>query len=74
MKNLFLRNKRFLCFQQIITSQNKGDVKVTIIMRNVGAKDKAEAIKKFISKTNYIKCVEKLDVSAFKLSGLSKID
>ena len=71
-------NKRFLCYQPVVASKaSKGidtTINIDLIIRNVGAKNKEEAIGKFILKTKCIEALEKLDPVCFLLDDLLKID
>lgn len=73
-----LSEKRFLCYQQIVKEvifdENEQKIEVEVIVRNVGAKNKEEALGKFILETNKIKANKKLEPIAFRLDYLTKID
>lgn len=55
-------------------SGNTNNIKVETIIRNVGAKNKEQALGKFITHTNSIKAQKKLEPHAFLLDDLTKID
>ena len=70
--------KRFLCYQQIVISKevcgNTNNIKIDTVIRNVGAKNKEEALGKFITETSKIEAQQKLAPYAFLLDNLIKID
>jgi hypothetical protein len=69
---------RFIVAQMIINNEehklNRSDIGMSVIIRNVGAETKEEAIGKFILQTNDIKCIKKLDVEVYELDNLKTID
>ena len=50
------------------------DIRIETVIRNVGAKNKDEALGKFIANTNEIKANKKLEPVVFLLDTLTKID
>lgn len=65
--------KRFLCYQQhVITDNSK--LTVGVIIRNIGAKTKEEALGKFILGTSNEGGGQKLDPICIELDTLMTID
>lgn len=69
-----MKNKRWLCYQMIITKQEINITEMDTIIRNISAKNKEEALGKFILNTSKIKAIKKLDLNCIKLTDLIKID
>jgi len=73
-----MKNKRWLCYQMIITKQEQlgsnNNIEMETIIRNVGANSKEEALGKFILKTAETKANKRLDPICFELDDLAKID
>lgn len=65
---------KYLCYQYLIVERTGNTTKIDVVIRNVGAKNKEEAIGKFILNTNDIPALEKLDIECFNLDNLMKID
>jgi hypothetical protein len=70
--------KRFLCYQQMVMSEeldgNTNNIKIETVIRNIGAKNKEEAIGKFIIQTRSIEARKKLEPICFLLDDLTTID
>lgn len=69
---------RFLCYQLTVVSEefdeSATDIQMDVIIRNIGAKNKEEAIGKFIKHTQHIKAIKKLNPVCFLLGNLIKIN
>jgi hypothetical protein len=59
---------------QIVLKEDANGVIIDVIIRNVLAKNEAEAIGKFILYTNKIKAIKKLQTFCFPLDKLMEID
>lgn len=70
------KNKRFICFQSTIEHLAANAYGVDVKIRNVGAKNEAEAIGKFMLDVSNNKGskYQKLDPVCIELSNLKKID
>lgn len=55
-------------------SGSTNNIKIETVIRNVGAKNKEEALGKFITETSKIEAQKKLEPYAFLLDDLTKID
>ena len=77
-KPLNMKNKRYLCYQQMVMKEElvgtTNSVKIETVIRNVGAKNQEEAIGKFIVETNKIQAQKKLEPVCFLLDDLAKVD
>ena len=78
VKTKIMCKKRFLCYQQMVINDEVtgsiNNIKIETIIRNVGAKNKEEALGKFIAETSKIYAQKKLEPYSFLLDDLAKID
>ena len=69
---------RFLCYQQMVMKEEivgtTNNIKIDVVIRNIGAKSESEAIGKFTLATNEIEAQKKLNPICFPLDNLIKID
>ena len=73
-----MKNKEFLCYQQFIENSkyiNENNIMngMRVAIRKVTAKDKEEAIEKFVKSTNSPK-ENALPIVCFELKSLASID
>ena len=73
-----MENKKYLCYQLIVSKEEtigtQNNIALDVIIRKVIARNKEEAIGKFVKVSNKVKAVKKLNIECFMLSNLLTID